>query len=223
MDLTIKIVDWVFFLTVIAAFVVSVRRRGNKDLRPIQVYIVVMLVEDILLEVIGRLPHVNDNLRYTNIVLNICSLFEISIIFYFLNKIIIKKSFRIVMLIFLILYLIVCLYVWAGKYKAFFYMVPQLFGLENFLITVSCLFYFYEVLNSEIIINIRSNSNFTVICGLLFYFSIMTPLSFSYFIWLKSAPELNSVIQIMNMIFYSILFISLIKAYLCPFPEQKHL
>jgi hypothetical protein len=222
MDLTLKIVDWIFFLTVIVAFVVSVRRPGNTDLRPIQVYIVVMLIEDILLEFIGILPHIKDNLKYTNIVLNISSLFEISIIFYFLNKIIVKKSFRIAMLIFLVFYLMVCLYVWTGKYKAFFYVVPQLFGLENFLITVACLFYFYEILNSEIIINIRSNSNFTVICGLLFYFSIMTPLSFSYFIWLKSAPELNSVIQIMNMIFYSILFISLIKAYLCPFPEQKH-
>ena len=52
MDLTIKIVDWVFFLTIIASFVVSIRRRGNKDLRPIQVYIVVMLIEDILLEVL---------------------------------------------------------------------------------------------------------------------------------------------------------------------------
>ncbi len=55
MDLTIKIVDWVFFLTVIASFVVSVRRPGNGDLRPIQVYIFLSLFINTTLKIIDLL------------------------------------------------------------------------------------------------------------------------------------------------------------------------
>ena len=57
MDLTIKIVDWVFFLTIIASFVVSVRRRGNRDLRPIQVYIFLSLFINTTLKIMEPVIH----------------------------------------------------------------------------------------------------------------------------------------------------------------------
>ncbi len=82
---------------------------------------------------------------------------------------------------------------------------------------------FFEVMNSEFVVNFKTDAIFIVICGSLFYSSIMTPLQFSYFIWLNTAPELNQIIQIMNMTFYAIFFISLMKAYLCPSPNQKQL
>ena len=223
MDLAITIADWVFFLSIIAAFIVSIIHREKKDLRPIQLYIIVTLLADVFLESVEILPKNSSALLISNVVLNIYSLFEISLISYFLYKIIKGKRYRTIILVFLLIYLLTCLFIWTGKHKALFYVVPQLFGIENLLITISCLFYISEALNSDSIENLQSNSNFIVICGLMFCFSVMTPLSFSYFIWNYAAPDLNKIVQIIEMIFYSLLFVSLIKAFLCQFPERKQL
>jgi hypothetical protein len=221
MDLAIKISDWIFFLSIIMAFVVSLIHRENKDLRPIQLYIIVSLIVDICTEGIELLSKNNSAFQTVSIITNLYSLIEISIIFYFFFKITKVKLFRICILIFLMSYFSVCILIWTGKYKALLFIVPQLFGLENFFISIACLFYAFETLNSNLLTNLNSNPFFTVTCGILFYSSIMTPLSFSYFIWANTAPELNKVVQIVNTTFYSILSISLIKAFLCPFPEQK--
>ncbi len=221
MDLANNVADWLAIISIIIAFIISLTHRGNKALFPLQLYIFISLVVNIFLEIIDSLPNCDPLGRIASSVANIYSFIEISLLFYFVNSILKRKKFRFILKVLLLIYFSICILIWTGKYQALFYIVPQLFGIENFFITVSCLFYFYEVLNSELVLNFKSDGIFVAICGLLFYFSIMTPLQFTYFIWFKVAPELNQIVRIMNMIFYSILFISLMKAYLCPSPNQK--
>jgi hypothetical protein len=220
MDLAINIADWLAIISILIAFIISLTYRNNKALLPIQLYIIVSLVVNIFLEITEILPNYDPSGRIASAVSNIYSLIEISLLFYFIHGNLRRKGFRAILKILLLSYFLICILIWAGKYQALFSIVPHLFGIENFLISITCLFYFYEVLNSELVLNFKSDAIFIVICGLLFYFSIMTPLLFSYFIWVNVAPELNQIVRIMNMIFYSLLFISIMKAYLCPSPKQ---
>jgi hypothetical protein len=221
MELAINIADCLAILSILIAFIVSLTRRNDKTLFTIQLYIIVSLIVNIFLEITEIIPTYDPTGRIASVVSNIYSLIEISLLLYFINGNLRGKGFRATLKILLLLYFSICLLIWTSKYQALFFIVPHLFGIENFLIVVACLFYFYEVLNSELVLNFKSDAIFIVTCGLLFYFSIMTPLLFSYFIWVNVAPELNQIVRIMNMMFYSILFISLMKAYLCPSPKQK--
>jgi hypothetical protein len=223
MELAFTITEWIFFLSIVASFIVSLKHREKKDLFPIQLYIIFSLATDVILEALEIQPKNISTPEITNIVSNTYSVLEISILFYFLSGIVRGKMFRILILLFFLIYLSICFFVWTGKHKAFYFIVPQLFGIENLFITITCLFYIYEVLKSDLAINFKSDPQFIVICGLLFYFSLMTPLSFSYFIWVKIAPELNQMVRILNMIFYSLLFFSFTKAFLCPSQELKQL
>lgn len=221
MEIAIKVSDWISIIAIFIAFIVGLLHRDNKGLYPILVYIIVSLLVNLFLEIIEILPKFDPAGRISSVVSNFYTLFEIAILCFFLLGNIKGKTFRFLIIAFLLIFFLICLIIWTGRYHALFFIVPQLFGIESFLITIACLFYVYEVLNSKLIVDFRSDSNFTVICGILFYFSIMTPLFFSYFIWVNIAPELNKMVRILNMIFYTILFISLMKAYLCPYQKQK--
>ncbi len=223
MDLAINIADWLAIISIIIAFIISLTHRDNKALLPLQVYIFISLVVNMFLEIIESLPNYDPLGRIASSVSNMYSLIEISLLFYFIHSNLNRKKFRFILKLLLLFYYSTCILIWTSKYQALFFIVPHLFGIENFLISITCLFYFYEVLNSELELNFKSDAIFIAICGLLFYFSIMTPLLFSYFIWYNVAPELNQIVRIMNMIFYTILIISLMKAYLCPSPNQKQL
>jgi hypothetical protein len=221
MDLAINIADWLAIISIIIAFIISLKHRDNRALLPIQFYIIISLVVNIFLEITEILPNYDPLGTIASAVANIYSVIEISLLFYFIHNNLRRKEFRAILKILLLFYFSICILIWTSKYHALFYIVPHLFGIENFLITITCLFYFYEVLNSELVLNFKSDAIFIAICGILFYFSIMTPILFGYFIWVNVAPELNQIIRIMNMMLYAILFISLMKAYLCPSPKQK--
>jgi hypothetical protein len=221
MEIAIKISDWLSIIAIFIAFIIGILHRDNKALHPIQFYIIVSLIVNLFLEIIEIIPKFDPIGKIASAVSNIYTLIEISTLYYFIIGIIKGKTFRFLVIIFLILFFLICIVIWTGKYDALFFIVPQLFGIESFFITIASLFYVYEVLKSKLTIDLKSDANFTVICGILFYFSIMTPLFFSYFIWANIAPELNRVVRILNMLFYTLLFISLMKAYLCPFQKQK--
>jgi hypothetical protein len=223
MDLAVNIADWLAIISIIIAFIISLMHRNKKVLLPLQLYISISLLVNLFLEITEFLPNYDPSGRIASSVSNIYSLIEISLLFYFIHRNLKRKKFRFILKVLLSFYFSICILIWTSKYHALFFIVPQLFGIENFLISICCLFYFYEVLNSELVLNFKSDAIFITICGLLFYFSIMTPLLFGYFIWFRVAPEFDQVVQIMNMIFYTILFISLMKAYLCPSPKQKQL
>jgi len=223
MDLAINIADWLAIISITIAFIISLTHRNKKVLLPLQLYISISLLVNLFLEITEFLPNYDSSRRISSAVYNLYSLVEISILLYFIHSNLKRKEFRLILKVFLLFYFSICTLIWTSKYQALFFIVPHLFGIENFLISICCLFYFYEVMNSEFVVNFKTDAIFIVICGSLFYSSIMTPLQFSYFIWLNTAPELNQIIQIMNMTFYAIFFISLMKAYLCPSPNQKQL
>jgi uncharacterized membrane protein HdeD (DUF308 family) len=221
MDIAITITYWILFLSIIASFVVSLNYREKKDLIPIQLYIIVSFVVNGILNIIEIFSIRKQNGEFESALVNIYSLLEISIFYYYLFKKIKRQNFHISMIILLIAYYSICVILWTTKVKGIFSFTPNLFGFEGILIIIPCFFYLYEILKSDFIIDLKSNANFIIICGILFYFGITIPSYFSWYNLYFISPKSVKIIIITNYIFYTFLFISFIKAYLCIAPEQK--
>jgi hypothetical protein len=219
MELAIKFTEWVLLIIIITTSIISWKHRHNKLLFPILLYILISLALNLFLKIYDFLPKNNTNHDYTLIAINIYSLLEISLLFYFINSITKGAKFRSVMKILYFLFLLIFGIILYENHKGFIFYIPYLLGLENLFIIISCFFYMYETFNSDILIDFKSDSKFIVISGILFYFSISIPYFFGAYNIFKIG--LFHVFNLLNLFFYVLLFISFMKAYLCPIQELK--
>ncbi len=213
MDLTIKIVEWIFFLTVLASFVVSVRRPGNRDLRPIQVYIFLSLFINTTLKILDLLSIKKVNSE--SALINIFSILEISILYYYFFQRISRITFRKSLKFLFGVYFITCIVFWIIKQKGVFFYSPILFGFEGILVTTACFFYIIEIIKSDTYINLKADKHFIVSCGILFYFGITVPSYLVLYNLYYLDPIFFKLTIVSNYIFYIFLFITIMKAYLC--------
>jgi hypothetical protein len=221
MDAVITISNWILFLSIIASLIVSLIHRDKRDLIPIQLYIIVSLLVNGILNFNDVFFLYRKNRDFDTALVNIYSILEISILYYFLFKRIKKPNFQLSMKILLVSYLAICIILWSYKVKGVYSFTPNLFGFQGIFIIVPCLFYIYEILKSDFLIDLKNNGNFIVTCGILFNFGITTPSYFSWYNLYYISPEFIKINIVTNYIFYTILFISFMKAYLCTAPEKK--
>ena len=219
MDLANNLAEWVSLLIIIATAIVSWFHRDNKVLLPIQLYIVVSLALNVLLKITDFLPKSDLKYFYLRPFINIYSIFEISIILYFIRSIISGRRFRTVLFLLYFIFLLAFVFICAKDSNGIFFHTPSLFGVENLLITIACFFYMYEIFKSDENLNFKSDSKFIVVSGMVFYFSISTPFFFGAYNIFRIG--LFNVFSLLNIFYYTLLFISFLKAYLCPFPAQK--
>lgn len=221
MDIATDITYWISLISIITSLVVSFIYRKKKDLLPIQVYIIVSFIVNGALKVVEILSMEKQFEEFESALVNIYSILEISIIYYYFFKIISRREFRTLMRFFLLIYFSTCSILWYFEAKGIYNFAPNLFGLEGLLITIPCFFYIYEIFRSDLRIDLISNSNFIVTCGILFYFGVTIPSYLSWYNLYYVAPEALKITIISNYSFYALLFFSFSKAYLCIIPQQK--
>ena len=216
-----QIVDWLTLIAIIITFVISINHLDKTQLLPIQIYIFLSIVFNLIIKITDLLPQQNSTSNIAHIAINVFSLLEISLIYYYLYFRIRGRRFRKTIVVFYLLYFTICGIFWNIKPNSFYSFAPHLFGIEGVLITIPCLFYIYEILRTDLKVNLYSNANFIVTCGILFYFSISIPTYLSWYNLYYLAPGFDKLLLLSNSIFYGILFISFMKAYLCNIQEQK--
>lgn len=208
--------DWILTVTTLVSFIISWTHRRHKQLFLIQIYITASLVVD-LLSSLTELVFLDSKIWCitNNVVLNLYSILEFSLICLFIYRLIINKAIRATARILYFAYLVICSAFWATFPKKLASNSPHLFALEGILITLFCLFYFYEFMQSDTYKEIRSNSQFIIISGILFYFSTTVPYYFSAFSLIEISPTFSNVYSCINYCLYTVLFITFIKAYTC--------
>jgi hypothetical protein len=214
--------DWLYIPAIITALVVSLVCKKRTQLYPIKLYIIISLFVNIIIKTSDFIPSSHFIIMTNHIILNIYSIVEIGLLYYFIYGVLKGKKLKKTLIIFFGLYLLLYASIWIYMQRPFFLTEGPPFGFENLLISVPCLFVIYEYMNSELLLDFKSNANFIIICGMLFYFSITTPFYFGYSILENITPRFFKIFGILNFAFYSLLFVSFTKAYLCPLPEQKH-
>ena len=223
METAIKIMNWITLFVIVVSFVFTVRYPNRKNLFPIKIYIILSVVANLIMNICDSFfPNIHNKI-FEQAVFNISCLLEITIIYYFLFIRIKGKWFRVICSISFLLYIAFCILSWLFNNKIFYSFTPDVLGVESLLITGYCLFYIYEILTSDISSDLKTNANFIVTCGILFYFSLSVPTYFSWYNLHYLAPNFEKITILANSIFYIILFITFMKAYLCPIPKQKSL
>lgn len=220
METANQIANWISLIAIIIAFIISIIQPGRKNLFPIQLYIIVSIVANLIINIFDGLPSNSSYKKIAQATFNIYSILEISLIYYFLFFRIRGKGFRITMLISFLIYILACFVIWIFNTNLFFSFGPDLSGVEGLFITVTCFFYIYEILKSDLNMDLRSNANFIVTCGILFYFSVSIPTYFSWYNLHYMSPGFEKIVILINSVFYTILFISFTKAYICPLPQK---
>jgi hypothetical protein len=221
MDLAYNLMEWLSLIVVLVVLIISLIYRKKKHLFPIQLYIIASFIFTLFERIIIFFRKNGPN-EIGGALLNIFSLLELSLLYYFLYLRIKGKGFRISMSIFLITYFTICIRFWTVQANSFFSFWPDLLGLEYLLIVIPCLFYIYEIFKSDLNTDFKANANFIITCGVLFYFSITIPYLFSYYNFYAIAPQFLTLSSLLNSIFYILLFMSFLKAYLCPIPDHKN-
>jgi hypothetical protein len=221
MDTAIHISNWLSLTIIIIAFFITLQNSYKRNLISIKIYIILSIVANLIMNVFDSFFPQAHARNFEQAAFNICCLLEISLIYYFLFTKIKSKKFRAIGSISFLLYISTCVLYWLMNNKIFYSFTPDLLGVEGLLITGYCLFYIYEILRSDTSSDLKTDANFIVTCGILFYFSLSVPTYFSWYNLHYLAPGFEKITILANSIFYSILFVSFIKAYLCPIPNRN--
>jgi len=218
-----QIIDWIALIAIITTFIISLKSRNCKNLQPIKLYIFFSVVFNLTIKITDILPQTKVVTNIAHITLNIFSILEFTLIYYFLYSRIIGVRFRKSMIVIFIIYIAFFIIIWTFIPNSFTSFIPPLFGFEGLLITIPCFFYIYEILRSDLTINLNSDANFIITCGTLFYFCISIPTYLSWHNLFYLAPGIDKILLLSNSIFYAILFVSYMKAFLCNIQAQKQL
>lgn len=214
--------DWILTATTLLSLVVSWKRRAHKQLFLIQIYISVSLFTDIFFTLTDLLFSKRIFWSKINcIILNLYSILEISLISLFICNAIERKGFNKTIKIILSIYIVFCISIWLYFPDAITSDLHNLFALEGILIAIFCLLYFYEIIRTGFSTKISEDSNFIAICGILFYFSSSVPYYFSSYNFFDLSADFLIIYDCMNYSFYTVLFLTFIKAYLCPIRIRK--
>ncbi len=181
METANQITNWLSLIVIIATFIITLFHRNRKNLLPIKLYIILSIIVNLILNIFDVFLSRSHYRHIEQVAFNIYSLLEISLIYYFLFIGIRGKRFRTIMFISLSLYISVCILSWVLNNKIFFSFIPDLLGFEGIFITGGCLFYLYEILKSNMDVDLKSDANFIATCGILFYFSLSIPTYFSWY------------------------------------------
>ncbi len=96
----------------------------------------------------------------------------------------------------------------------------SLYTIEALLLTIPCFYYFVELFNTPPTLSLKNEYSFWVSTGLLFFLIGTLPFSILENQLLKIDLILTKQLYSIFFIFYDILFIMIIKAYLCK-PTEK--
>ena len=216
-----KTISLLFFilnaLALVVAFLFSLIRK-NKELRPIQFYLFFTMLFFFL--ALLKAQSATEGIDFYKLY-NIGILVDLSTLYYYFHTLLTRRSQRRWLLICLIVFVCLALYFWLGPMHAFARFWGTLYGLENIFVTIPCFFYFYQVFNSDVITDFKTNPHFFVVCGLLFFYATTFPFYISYNIMYDVTPEILKNLVIVNNLLSLILYSTIIKAYLCPRPALK--
>ncbi len=216
-----KILHWVVLLLpqlcLVAAFITS-QVRKTRELRPITFMLLNDIVFNILIIFYGSFY---DDRPVWNSITNLGGVTDVFFIYYYIFSILWFPNLRKQLLICFFLFLAVLVYLWFGPMHTFHMFWVTLYGIENLFIVVPCFMYFYQIFQSDDLVDLRKNPHFFVVCGLIFFYGTTFPFYISFNTLYSVTPGLLKAYSVINALLTTIFYITLIKAYLCLQPGEK--
>ena len=205
------------FFTIVALVVGIIRYRYHRTLRIFTWYIAFSLLTDLIASYIyAYWPRGSFPMKVMNATTITFSLFEFVVCNLFILHYISSQPRRRIIRISGLLYFAVLLFVVFVTYPLYYdeyYTVP-----EAIFLVIPCLFYFYELFLTRNLRPLTDQPAFWVVTGILFLNACDIPLLVTAN-FMGNAHDFNEAYSL-NYVLYSILFVLLIRAFLCP-PEES--
>jgi hypothetical protein len=202
----------------LAAFVISWIYRKNLELNPIRIYLT-LAVSITLAETL--FSHETHGTEEFGIIFNLISYVNGLILYYYFWRLIKRRSLNIILLGSLICITGITLYFWLSPKYGITQNLHTLFGLHVLFTIIPCLLFIYELFTSEQEIALRTNSHFYIACALLFYNGAAFPFAIAYNTLFPLTREIGMGLGIVSYFLQVLMNITIIKAFLCPYPERK--
>jgi hypothetical protein len=209
-----------FDLTLLITLVVSLVHQGHKELQPIRIWLIYVLADE-LLDWVVKLSSHSAFLSYRPIHTNLESLINLSLLYIFFARVITRPFFRVSMLVMYISYLVACSIMWMPLHH-FKEFSGSLIGFNYFCIAIPCVFYFYDLLRSELETDLKKDPVFYVVCGIFCFYAVAFPFGITYKILYDATPGVMVFLVTTSAVFDLIMKIFIIKAFLCPVPRLKY-
>ena len=148
-------------------------------------------------------------------------LIELFIIYHFFLNTLKTKSIKKILLCIQIAYALIIFYVW---YKFFNSFSPpfEAYILQAFCILIPALFYFFELIKWPVVSKLTELPSFWASTGITIYFGSTMPLFLlKDFLLNKRGRMVEHDLYLINYIAYSIMFLFIAKAYLCPRKDTR--
>jgi hypothetical protein len=205
-------------LVFLATVVVGWTHRKNRELQPIRYYLLESTVSILLTLVIMFSKSLR---KYYYPESHFFALLDLTIWYYYFGSLLMKRNSRKILVACYLLILGIAAYYLFGILKGYEKINPTLFGLENLFITIPCFFYFYELFKSEEPVDLRNNPHFLIACAVIFFYSTTFPFYMTYETFYEVTPNLLHSLNAVEHVLLIIYDFVIIKAFLCPYPEQK--
>lgn len=209
--------DWLMIAVTIVAFIVSMRQRNKvKGLRLISYYIIMALITDLLSIYIQFLQSsiANPNKMQSAPEALFC-FFEIILLTNFLYHNIKGITKRRIMLGVFLFFCISLTYCCANWHRHILNLPVQFFGIEALCLVIPSLFYFHEFFTSPTNPILKNHPQFWVAFGILLCNGGAIPIYILIALIHNNLTYYFRIFFTINYILYSILFLLIVKAYLC--------
>ena len=149
---------------------------------------------------------------------NLFSISEAALFLYFSIKITQIKRLRKLLEVLFFVFTLYSIYSWSFT-DSLFHNASKLIGAEALLALIAIYCYFFQLFTQPVVEKIIDKPAFWINLGFLFLFSCTLPLTALDFIQRVASP--NFYLYYLNFLAYSVLYLIVIKAYLCKEQNKK--
>jgi hypothetical protein len=203
----------------LAVLLVSFIYRKNRELNPIRFYLAESLFNILMFFVI---PHNGHGRGIYDISNNLFSFLDLTVLYYYFWSLTKSSTFSRILFGTYATISVLSLYFWISPRYGISTFMPILYGLQSLFITIPCLLYIYELFQSDEETGLKTNPHFYVACAFLFFYGATFPFYMSYETLYAVTPEIVMALSSIQSILVVIMYFTIIKAFLCPYPERKY-
>jgi len=203
--------------SILAAIVGYLNRKKHTDLRSLYFYPLASFIQSISYYVIiafSITSRIRNDVMY--ITCNLFLIIELYLIYHFFLKALASRPAKKLLYSIEVIYIVlICLY-WA-IYSTFLSIPTTLYIIQAFCILIPALLYFLELFKWPQAGSLLKIPSFWIATGVIVYFAGTLPLFVMRdFIFGRNRFIKEPTIYLINFIAYSIMFLFIAKAYLCP-------
>ena len=202
----------------LATIIISWIYRRNRELNPIRFY---LAQGAILIVAMIFIQNTSGSNRIHEILFNLFSFLDVTVLYFYFWCLMQGKSIRVFLFCSFLSISAICIYFWTSRQFGWSTFIPILYGIQNLFITLPCLLYIFELFKSDEEVDLKTKPHFYIACAFLFFYGATFPFYITYETLYEVTSEIRLVLNSVHEFLSIIMYFTIMKAFLCPYPDHK--